>query len=547
MPLFFSGRRWLLPGCSLFVAASLFAQDVTVGDLRWFSPEPPPDALPKPKGSLRAAYPDALRKSDEIGYVVIVRSVDENGKKVWLSATGSHAPLQRAVEDQFPEWSLPAPRREGAPVYGRFWIPIIFNPKSAAVKGAEARPRLLAVAPVITPTKPGGGDAPTVRMKLMLDDTGAVTHAEPEEKVSPKNLEAIRAALQEWRFAPARQNGRPVAAELVMPVVCQTAPKTDTREGKPARVLEKVTPDYPLAMRRYGLSGEVKIAFDVDEQGRVRNPVIVESDNPGFDEAALRALLQWKFAPATRDGAPVASRHLPVAIKFNRTGDDAYRLRREPDQSKLPPHLRYDTPPSFRGVLVPVYPYSLRRDGVRGKARAAVMIDARGRVEGVKVLAADRPEFGRALAAALEGFRFDPAYNNGKPVPHAFVFEQTFGPFELPDPAGEDVLALEKKHPERIVEVAALDAAPKPVSQRPPVIPTALKAGAAHAEALIECVIDTEGRVRLPRVITSTDEAFGYAAAQAASAWWFEPPTVAGKKVNVRCQIPFKLGRDAAP
>ena len=46
----------------------------------------------------------------------------------------------------------------------------------------------------------------------------------------------------------------------------------------------------------------------------------------------------------------------------------------------------------------------------------------------------------------------------------------------------------------------------------------------------------------MPRVVSATEEGFGYAAVQAVSAWWFEPPLMGGKPVVVRVQIPFKFG-----
>ena len=532
----------LLLTCGALLAARAVAQDVTVGGLVWFSPEPPPDELPKSHGRLRPDYPDALRKTDEIGYVAVVRSIDEKGKSVWLTATATHVPLQRAVEAEFESWTLSAAKRGGKSVFGRVWLPVIFNPKSAAAKGADATPRLLAAAPVLTPTKPASSDGlPVVRMKLALDAGGAITRAEPEGKVSAKNLDAIQAALKQWRFAPARKNGEPVAAELTVPVICQTAPKTDTRESKPARVLDKVSAIYPSAMKRYGLSGQVTIGFDVDAEGRVQNPAIVESDNPAFDEPALTALRQWKFSPALREGEPVASHHLPVDIKLNSSGGEAFRINPQSDQSKLPPEQRYDTPPKIRGVLLPVYPYALRRDGVRGSARAAMLIAPNGHVTQVKVLDAAHPEFGQALAAALAGFRFDPAFKDGRPVPHVLAFEQEFNYSALSEDDSAELLALEKKHPEKIVAAGALDVPPKPISRREPLPPATLPAGANDGDAVVECLIDQEGRVRLPRIKSATDDAFGYAAVQAVSAWWFEPPLVDGQPVVVRAEFPFKF------
>jgi TonB family protein len=64
-------------------------------------------------------------------------------------------------------------------------------------------------------------------------------------------------------------------------------------------------------------------------------------------------------------------------------------------------------------------------------------------------------------------------------------------------------------------------------------------------ETLIEFLIDEEGRARLPRIVSASDEAFGYAAVQAVSSWRFEPPTRGGRAVVVRVQIPITFGAPA--
>jgi TonB family protein len=526
----------------------LAAQDVTVGEPVWFLPEPPPEVMPKPKSRLRVEYPEEMRKTSEVGYVIITRYIDATGQGLFLNATGTHVPFQRAVETAFQNWNMTGAKRGGQPVNTQIWLSVIFNPKSANAKDPDATPRLLAVAPVVI----SKGRASIVSMKLSLDATGAIVTAEPVGQVNPPILATIRDSLQKWRFAPARQGGQPVAAELVLPVRCQPTMPADVGRNVPPKAIFQAPPLYPYAMARFGIRGAVTIDFVVDEQGRVQNAAIFQSDNPAFEEPALKALRQWKFQPGTIDGRP-ANMKMKVPIIFvlegaTDGGEAAFLLEEKGNQAKRPPELRYDTPPKIRGVLIPVYPYSLRRDGERGKARVTIAIDLRGRVGAVKILEAERPEFGRALVAAVEGFVFDPAYRDGKPVPQLVNFEQFFSPSELPDKSGDDLLWLEKKHPERIVAASALDARPKPVSQRAPVFPVSVAADVTTGEAVIEVLVDEDGHARLPRIVSATDEAFGYAAMQAAAAWWFEPPLVGGKPVVVRVRLPFRFGlKSSAP
>lgn len=533
----------LLAGLAALRAA---AQDVTVGDPVWFQSDPPPNELPKPKSRLRPDYPDEMRKSAEVGYVILTLFIDTSGKRLSANPIGTHIPLQRAVEAVLPDWNLKPGMRDGKPVNSRVWVPVVFNPKSAALKGADATPRLLAVAPVITTQRPTpAGLPPTVRMKLSLDATGAITQAVPEGTVKPETLDAIDAGLKNWRFAPARQNGQPVAADLVVSVLCQPPIKAAATDHVPPKVISRKVPEYPVAMRRYGMRGQVTLSFEVDPKGKVQNVVIFSSDNPSFDEPAIKALREWTFQPATRDGQPVTEKmRVPIIFQLNGAldgGESAFQVSQHADQSKLPPEMRFDTMPKFRGVLIPVYPYELRRDRIHGKAKVAALINQQGRVVAVKVLDADRPEFGLALATAMEGFTFDPALKDGRPVQHLLSFEQDFSPSDLPDDAGDDLLSLEKKHPDRIFLNGALDATLKPLSQASPAFPKSLLGKTDKGEAMIEILVDEEGRVRLPRVVSASDPAFGYSAVQAVSAWWFEPPKAAGKTVVARAQIPFKF------
>ncbi len=79
------------------LSARLAAQDITVAEPMWFSAEPLPDA-PLKTGNLKPRVPDELRKSDEIGFGVVSRSVSEAGKDISIAVKATHPPLERALE-----------------------------------------------------------------------------------------------------------------------------------------------------------------------------------------------------------------------------------------------------------------------------------------------------------------------------------------------------------------------------------------------------------------------------------------------------------------
>lgn len=73
--------------------------------------------------------------------------------------------------------------------------------------------------------------------------------------------------------------------------------------------LVRVPPRYPIRASRFQIEGFVTVEFTIGEDGSVREPQVVESSPPKvFDDAALQAIVQWKFKPRTRQGQAVASR-----------------------------------------------------------------------------------------------------------------------------------------------------------------------------------------------------------------------------------------------
>jgi len=525
----------------------LRAQDVTVGEVGWFRAEGVPEQPPQARHKLRVDYPDELRKFADVGYVIISRYVGADGQGMDMRCRATHPLFQRAVEKEVGDWKMRAAVRDGHVVPTQFWIPVIFNPGSASPDRPDATPRLLAVAPVIVKTKPPGGEAP-VWATISLDAAGtpaSVGLESPEDEVLRP---AIDAALKHWHFAPARTGGQPVAARLRVAFLCYPPMNPVPLSQKPPRVLSQEKPIYPHAQVANGMRGEVRLEFVVDRTGQVVNPVVVRSSNPAFDQPAIAALLKWKFEPAQVDGRAVNARMVvPMIFELEFEGGggrEAFAVEKpgRKAQDQLPEALRYDTPPKARGAVDPVFPYGPLRDGEKGKATVAFAVDVAGRVVETRIIAASRPEFGLALVAAVEEFRFDPALKDGRPVPAAIRIEQEFDR-NRPSPILSDddwsLLKREMKRPGTITAGNRLDAPLKPLSRRPPVFPLALRHKAEQGSATIEALIDERGRVRLPRVVEASDPAFGYAAVQAIAGWLFEPPRAEGKPAVVRVQVPF--------
>jgi protein TonB len=72
---------------------------------------------------------------------------------------------------------------------------------------------------------------------------------------------------------------------------------------------------YPSALLKKGIGGRVLVTCTVDESGRVSATSIKQSSGHAeLDQAAIRALVKWKFKPATKAGRKIKA---TCVIPFN--------------------------------------------------------------------------------------------------------------------------------------------------------------------------------------------------------------------------------------
>jgi len=83
---------------------------------------------------------------------------------------------------------------------------------------------------------------------------------------------------------------------------------------------------------------------------------------------------------------------------------------------------------------------------------------------------------------------------------------------------------------------------PRPVFQPSPSYPRDLAKRGVSGVVKVEIVVDTNGRVTNPRVLTCPHPAFKSAALAAIKQWRFEPGTRDGSKASFRLEIPLRFG-----
>lgn len=109
--------------------------------------------------------------------------------------------------------------------------------------------------------------------------------------------------------------GATTTAEDMSQMIAECEAATPLPEGvEPPRLLRSPQPDSPMVGPQRGY---VCFAVTVDTEGRVSDATMIRTSSAEFARAAARKLANWRFEPATRDGAPVEIRY-PIAVDYVR-------------------------------------------------------------------------------------------------------------------------------------------------------------------------------------------------------------------------------------
>ncbi|CAN5694122.1 hypothetical protein BH18ACI5_BH18ACI5_28210 [soil metagenome] len=140
----------------------------------------------------------------------------------------------------------------------------------------------------------------------------AVNDAAPTRAPSTTELEAAGSPMVSTPGPPIAGgvgDGMGVVADVIIPPPLPPPPaKVEPyRTGGQIRNPEKtrhVSPIYPSIAVANRVEGEVRIEAIIGTDGRVQNAGIVKSI-PLLDQAALAAVMQWRFTPTTLNGVAV--------------------------------------------------------------------------------------------------------------------------------------------------------------------------------------------------------------------------------------------------
>lgn len=110
-----------------------------------------------------------------------------------------------------------------------------------------------------------------------------------------------------------------IAASANQSVAQQAAQSAKTAtpadEVVQATLAKRVRPVYPHMAEAARVQGIVTVKASVDQFGKVRSAEIVQSPSDLLNDAALAAVRQWEYKPATVKGVPIST-SVSVEIPF---------------------------------------------------------------------------------------------------------------------------------------------------------------------------------------------------------------------------------------
>ena len=197
------------------------------------------------------------------------------------------------------------------------WLPLPSLPASPDVPAPP--PRIIEIGhyeirpPEITPPPARAPFEPALLIPIEMD---ALPDLQPEAE--PFDREPIDVAGQVVDFEIGVDYGS-VPAPPGPAVDDRLYEATEPGVARP-QLIHKVDPTYPRIAVASRVEARLTLSAIIDEQGRVVETELLAQAGPrlGFLDAAVEAVQQWRYQPATVDGVPVRVRFtIVVAFELN--------------------------------------------------------------------------------------------------------------------------------------------------------------------------------------------------------------------------------------
>jgi TonB family protein len=207
------------------------------------------------------------------------------------------------------------------------------------------------------------------------------------------------------------------------------------------------------------------------------------------------------------------------------------------------------TPIKLLEGVQPVYPDQLKTTGENGEAKIRATIDESGSVAEAVVVDATHPAFGEAAREAVKAWRFQPAEEDGKPVPQTvdipIVFKLSFKD-RINALAGYEVFV-------DIDELTDTVHTWKDVKKYFPLrgkasrfipYPESLKGSGISEEITIQCVISPDGLILNPSILDLKHKELAVPALEHLVTLRFQRPKLDGKPIYLQQKVKLLASED---
>lgn len=318
---------------------------------------------------------------------------------------------------------------------------------------------------------------------------------------------------------------------------------------------------YPSEARQKNIQGSVDYTIEIDEKGKVTNPVIQKGLGYGCDEEVLSALKKmpdWK--PGTRDGKP-AKFVLPFSVRFTLSGDASEELKMsQGDENAI--FTVVESPPRFKGgdearidylINNIAYPEKARNDKVEGTVYITFVVEKDGSISNVKILrgiGAGCDEMAKKVVSQMPPW--EPGMQRGEPVrvqftmPIKFTLEGKKDEVSLPSEislpsktGGKNDVFTVAEHPPAF---PGGDDARREFLTNTLVYPESAKKNKTEGTVYVTFVVEKDGKISGAQVLRGIGDGCDEAAIHAVNsmpAW--KPGMLRGEPVPVQFTMPIKF------